>query len=163
MLRMEEMLNGTLPTQGDNSSQDPPSQVTNEKDNTEYLYILIVMSFYGIFLMGIMFVYMRSKRKEKESKLFLLYQDEAKQWMEIRKSPSSLSVSKPAQPSTVLSILQDHFVAGRFCTDCNGADSSVSSESSSSEVHVTIQEEATEGLPQDKEEHEKVEDASQIS
>ncbi|PIO34683.1 hypothetical protein AB205_0170190 [Aquarana catesbeiana] len=162
MLRMEEIANGTITSQGNGLTQDPPSQFTNGKDNNEYLYILIVMSFYGIFLMGIMLVYMRSKRKEKESKLFLLYQDEEKQWMEIRKSASSLSVSKPTPPSTVLTMLQETFATGRFCTDCNGADSSISSESSSSDVHTTIQEEATEGLVQDKADG-KAEEPTQIS
>nr|DBA26001.1 TPA: hypothetical protein GDO54_010315 [Pyxicephalus adspersus] len=161
MLRMEEIVNGTLASQ-DGFSHDPPSQVSNGNDNNEYLYILIVMSFYGIFLTGIMLVYMRSKRKEKESKLFLLYQDEEKHWMEIRKSASSLSVSKPTPPCTVFTVLQDTFTQGRFCNDCNGADSSISSESSSSEVHFTIQEEATEGLVQDKAE-EKSEFPTQIS
>ncbi|KAM5165492.1 potassium voltage-gated channel subfamily E member 4 [Mantella aurantiaca] len=162
MFRMEEIANGTITSQGNGLNQDPPSQVTNGKDNNEYLYILIVMSFYGIFLTGIMFVYMRSKRKEKESKLFLLYQDEEKHWMEIKKSASSLSVSKPTPPCTVFTVLQDTFATGRLCTDCNGADSSISSESSSSDVHFTIHEEATEGLVQDKAE-EKTENPTQIS
>ncbi|XP_063771971.1 potassium voltage-gated channel subfamily E member 4 [Pseudophryne corroboree] len=163
MLRMEDSVNGTLTNQGIGSNQDPPSQMSSEKDNHEYLYILIVMSFYGIFLMGIMLVYMRSKRREKESKLLLLYQDEEKQWMETRKTASTLSVSKPSQQSTMLSILQDSFVPGRLCNDYNIVDSSISSESSSSDVHFTIQEEITEGPVQDKLEDDKSDAATQIS
>ncbi|XP_056419140.1 potassium voltage-gated channel subfamily E member 4 [Hyla sarda] len=163
MLRMENMANGTLTSQDFGSHQEPPSQVNNGKDNNEYFYILIVMSFYGIFLMGIMLVYMRSKKREKESKLFLLYQDEEKLWTETRKSTSSLSVSKPPQQSTMFTILPDTFGSSRFCTDYNIVDSSLSSESSSSEVHLTIQEEPTEGLVQERADEKKPEEATQIS
>ncbi|XP_075720085.1 potassium voltage-gated channel subfamily E member 4 [Rhinoderma darwinii] len=160
---MEEMGNGTMTSPDISSYQEPPRQVNNEKDKNEYLYILIVMSFYGIFLMGIMLVYMRSKKREKESKLLLLYQDEEKLWTETRKSTSSLSVAKPPQQSTMLTILHDSFVPSRFCTDYNIVDSSLSSESSSSEVHLTIQEEATEGLVQERADEKKPEDTTQIS
>ncbi|XP_075057948.1 potassium voltage-gated channel subfamily E member 4 [Mixophyes fleayi] len=163
MLRMEDPANGTMANQGIGLHQYPPSEMSSGKDSNEYLYILIVMSFYGIFLMGIMLVYMRSKRREKESKLLLLYQDEEKQWMEPRKRSSSFSVSRPPQQCTMFSILQDNLVPGRFCNDNNIADSSLSSESSSSDVHFTIQEEVTEGLAQDKIEDEKSETKTQIS
>ncbi|KAM3930534.1 potassium voltage-gated channel subfamily E member 4 [Leptodactylus fuscus] len=163
MLRMDEIANATMTSLDLSSDQNLPSQVNNGKDNNEYLYIVIVMSFYGIFLMGIMLVYMRSKKREKESKLLLLYQDEEKLWTEIRKSTSSLSVSKPPQPSTMFTILQDSFVPSRFCTDYNIVDSSISSESSSSEIHFTIQEEATEGPVPEKTDEEKSKDTTQIS
>uniref|UniRef100_A0A670XYJ7 Potassium voltage-gated channel subfamily E regulatory subunit 4 n=1 Tax=Pseudonaja textilis TaxID=8673 RepID=A0A670XYJ7_PSETE len=52
----------------------------NEGSGNEYFYILIVMTFYGIFLMGIMLGYMNSKRKEKKSNLLLLYKDEQRKW-----------------------------------------------------------------------------------
>lgn len=157
------MANGTMASQDISLYQEPSSQVNSGKDNNEYFYILIVMSFYGIFLTGIMLVYMRSKKKEKESKLLLLYQDEEKLWTETRKSTCSLSVAKPPQPATMFTILQDSLVPSRFCSDYNIVDSSLSSESSSSEVHLTIQEEATEGLVQERANEEKPEDPTQIS
>uniref|UniRef100_A0A669PNV1 Potassium voltage-gated channel subfamily E regulatory subunit 4 n=1 Tax=Phasianus colchicus TaxID=9054 RepID=A0A669PNV1_PHACC len=43
------------------------SRSTEKNNSNEYFYILIVMSFYGIFLIGIMLGYMKSKRKEKTS------------------------------------------------------------------------------------------------
>uniref|UniRef100_A0A8C4U9R2 Uncharacterized protein n=1 Tax=Falco tinnunculus TaxID=100819 RepID=A0A8C4U9R2_FALTI len=44
---------------------DAESRNTEKSNSNEYFYILIVMSFYGIFLIGIMLGYMKSKRKEK--------------------------------------------------------------------------------------------------
>uniref|UniRef100_A0A8B9V504 Uncharacterized protein n=3 Tax=Anatinae TaxID=2068716 RepID=A0A8B9V504_9AVES len=43
------------------------SRNTEKNNSNEYFYILIVMSFYGIFLIGIMLGYMKSKRKERKS------------------------------------------------------------------------------------------------
>ncbi|XP_069829966.1 potassium voltage-gated channel subfamily E member 4 [Dendropsophus ebraccatus] len=164
MLRMEEMANGTLTSNDIGSYQEPPSQVNSGKDNNEYFYILIVMSFYGIFLTGIMLVYMRSKKREKESKLLLLYQDEEKLWTENRKRTSSLSVPKPPEQSTLFTILPDTFTPSRFCTDYSLVDSSLSSETSSSEVHFTIQEETTEGgVVQERADEGIPEDTTQIS
>ncbi|XP_075425781.1 potassium voltage-gated channel subfamily E member 4 [Ascaphus truei] len=162
MLRMEAA-NGTITSQVVVSNQDPPSPVSSGQDGNEYFYILIVMSFYGVFLMGIMLVYMRSKRREKESNLMLLYQDEEKQWRESRKTTSALSVSRYTEASTMLSVLQESIVPALSCTACNMEGSSVSSESSTSDVHLTIQEEATEGLLQEGPDDEKCEDMMQTS
>ncbi|KAM8952367.1 potassium voltage-gated channel subfamily E member 4 [Pelodytes ibericus] len=161
MLRME-VSNETMTSQDDNSHQDPTPLVSNGGNN-EYLYILIVMSFYGIFLMGIMLVYMRSKRREKESNLLLLYQDEEKQWMENRKTTSNLSAPKSFPNSTILSVLQESVAPALSCSSCNIEGSSLSSESSCSDVHFTIQEEATENLLQEGPELEDKEEKSQIS
>uniref|UniRef100_A0A8C4YCK5 Potassium voltage-gated channel subfamily E member 4 n=1 Tax=Gopherus evgoodei TaxID=1825980 RepID=A0A8C4YCK5_9SAUR len=49
---------------------EPQTPEKNNSSGNEYFYILIVMSFYGIFLMGIMLGYMKSKRKEKKSNFF---------------------------------------------------------------------------------------------
>uniref|UniRef100_A0A452I4Z6 Potassium voltage-gated channel subfamily E regulatory subunit 4 n=1 Tax=Gopherus agassizii TaxID=38772 RepID=A0A452I4Z6_9SAUR len=61
---------------------EPQTPEKNNSSGNEYFYILIVMSFYGIFLMGIMLGYMKSKRKEKKSNLLLLYKDEERCWGE---------------------------------------------------------------------------------
>uniref|UniRef100_A0A8C5JMG1 KCNE4 protein n=1 Tax=Junco hyemalis TaxID=40217 RepID=A0A8C5JMG1_JUNHY len=45
---------------------DAESPSTEKNNSNEYFYILIVMSFYGIFLIGIMLGYMKSKRKENQ-------------------------------------------------------------------------------------------------
>ncbi|XP_053315048.1 potassium voltage-gated channel subfamily E member 4 [Spea bombifrons] len=161
MLRME-VANETMAIQADisNHGQTP---LAKNGDSHEYLYILIVMSFYGIFLLGIMLVYMRSKRREKESNLMLLYKDEEKQWMENRKTTFVLSVPRSLQNTNILSVLQESVGPALSCTACNLEGSSLSSESSSSEVHFTIQEEATENLLQEGPEHEGNEDKAQIS
>ncbi|XP_045150158.1 potassium voltage-gated channel subfamily E member 4 [Echinops telfairi] len=54
-------------------------------NGNEYFYILVVMSFYGVFLIGIMLGYMKSKRREKKSNLLLLYKDEERLWDEALK------------------------------------------------------------------------------
>ncbi|KAM4770781.1 potassium voltage-gated channel subfamily E member 4 [Rhinophrynus dorsalis] len=162
MLRME-VVNGTMTNEAVNSYVDLQSQVSSGKDSNEYLYILIVMTFYGVFLMGIMLVYMRSKRREKESNLMLLYKDEESQWMEIRKTTYASSVPRSLQTSTMLSVLQENMVPALSCAACKMEGSSLSSESSSSDVPLTIQEEVTEGLLQDGADDDKNEDKSQIS
>ncbi|XP_068440660.1 potassium voltage-gated channel subfamily E member 4 [Clinocottus analis] len=53
------------------------------RDGNAYLYILIVMSFYGIFLCGIMLGYVRSKRQEKRrTNVFtrLVHEEEQREW-----------------------------------------------------------------------------------
>ncbi|XP_054839844.1 potassium voltage-gated channel subfamily E member 4 [Eublepharis macularius] len=117
---------------------------TTEKsggNGNEYFYILIVMSFYGIFLMGIMLGYMKSKRKEKKSNLLLLYKDEERAWGQASKPISTISELKSIQIPMMLSMLQESMVPAFSCTLCSMEGSSVS-ESSLPDVHLTIQEEA---------------------
>uniref|UniRef100_A0A674JK05 Potassium voltage-gated channel subfamily E regulatory subunit 4 n=1 Tax=Terrapene triunguis TaxID=2587831 RepID=A0A674JK05_9SAUR len=77
MLKMDH-INTTQTT----LTTEPQTPEKNNSSGNEYVYILIVMSFYGIFLMGIMLGYMKSKRKEKKSNLLLLYKDEERRWGE---------------------------------------------------------------------------------
>ncbi|XP_032446122.1 potassium voltage-gated channel subfamily E member 4 [Xiphophorus hellerii] len=67
------------------------SQAAREGDGNAYLYILIVMSFYGVFLCGIMLGYFRSKRKEKRRiNIFtrLVHEEEQREWGALPKKPS---------------------------------------------------------------------------
>uniref|UniRef100_A0A663E5K6 Potassium voltage-gated channel subfamily E regulatory subunit 4 n=1 Tax=Aquila chrysaetos chrysaetos TaxID=223781 RepID=A0A663E5K6_AQUCH len=49
---------------------DAESRNMEKNNGNEYFYILIVMSFYGIFLIGIMLGYMKSKRQEKNKQWY---------------------------------------------------------------------------------------------
>ncbi|KAG7272936.1 hypothetical protein CRUP_002516 [Coryphaenoides rupestris] len=53
-------------------------------DGNAYLYILVVVSFYGVFLCGIMLGYFRSKRREKQrgTNVFtrLIHEEERREW-----------------------------------------------------------------------------------
>ncbi|XP_074860271.1 potassium voltage-gated channel subfamily E member 4 [Carettochelys insculpta] len=110
-------------------------------NGNEYFYILIVMSFYGIFLMGIMLGYMKSKRKEKKSNLLFLYKDDERHWEEAMKPLTTVSGLKSFQIPMMLNVLQESMVPSLSCAVCSMEGSSVSSESSSPDVHFTIQEE----------------------
>lgn len=117
------------------------SRNTEKNSSNEYFYILIVMSFYGIFLIGIMLGYMKSKRKERKSNLLLLYKDEEREWGEAVKPLPTISGLKSVQIPMMLNMLQESMVPSLSCAICSMEGSSVSSESSSPDVHFTIQEE----------------------
>ncbi|XP_033004069.1 potassium voltage-gated channel subfamily E member 4 [Lacerta agilis] len=120
-----------------------PAASTLEKgggNGNEYFYVLIVMSFYGIFLMGIMLGYMKSKRKEKKSNLLLLYKDEERAWGQAVKPLPTISGLRSVQIPMMFSMLQESMAPALSCTLCSMEGSSVS-ESSLTDVHLTIQEE----------------------
>ncbi|XP_042535015.1 potassium voltage-gated channel subfamily E member 4 [Dipodomys spectabilis] len=136
MLRMEP-LNSTHPNAAASSSPMGSHAVSSSHGN-EYFYILVVMSFYGVFLIGIMLGYMKSKRREKKkSSLLLLYKDEERLWGEVMKPLPLRSVPVPM----MLNMLQESVAPALSCTLCSMEGDSVSSESSSPDVHLTIQEE----------------------
>lgn len=134
-----------------------------DKSNGDaYLYILIVMSFYGVFLCGIMLGYFRSKRREKRrTNVFtrLMHEEEEREWGALPKK-HHLSFP-PAVPA--LSVLQvslpfygnhgNHLghvhpdgalsspLACVVCTE----QSSISSMCSSADTPVTIEEESDSG------------------
>ncbi|XP_069872146.1 potassium voltage-gated channel subfamily E member 4 [Dipodomys merriami] len=136
MLRMEP-LNSTHPNAAASSSPVGSHAVSSGHGN-EYFYILVVMSFYGVFLIGIMLGYMKSKRREKKkSSLLLLYKDEERLWGEAMKPLPLRSVPVPM----MLNMLQESVAPALSCTLCSMEGDSVSSESSSPDVHLTIQEE----------------------
>lgn len=107
----------------------------------EYFYILVVMSFYGVFLLGIMLGYMKSKRREKKASLLLLYKDEERLWGEAMKPLPTGPGLRPAQVPVMLNMLQESVAPALSCTLCSMEGDSVSSESSSPDAPLTIQEE----------------------
>uniref|UniRef100_A0A673SY69 Potassium voltage-gated channel subfamily E regulatory subunit 4 n=2 Tax=Suricata suricatta TaxID=37032 RepID=A0A673SY69_SURSU len=141
MLRMEP-LNSTHPStaapRGLPVSHVPGGGGSN---GNEYFYILVVMSFYGIFLIGITLGYMKSKRREKKSSLLLLYKDEEGFWGEAMKPLPLVSGLRSVQVPMMLNMLQESVAPALSCTLCSMEGDSVSSESSTPDVHLTIQEE----------------------
>lgn len=140
MLKMEP-LNSTHP-----STAAPRSRLASHvpgggSSNGECFYILVVMSFYGIFLIGIMLGYMKSKRREKKSSLLLLYKDEERLWGEAMKPLPLVSGLRSVQVPMMLNMLQESVAPALSCTLCSMEGDSVSSESSTPDVHLTIQEE----------------------
>ncbi len=80
------------------------SQQTNRialpggSDSNAYLYIIIVVSFYGVFLTGIMLGYLRTKRREKRrTNAFtrLLHEEEQREGARARRSTASASPRFP--------------------------------------------------------------------
>ncbi|MBN3295707.1 KCNE4 protein, partial [Amia calva] len=106
------------------------------------------MSFYGIFLLGIMLGYVRSKRREKKSNALthLLYEEERREWGDMRKKHSlplpSCSGLGAVQVSLPFSGLADGRLPAPFsCAMCTMEQSSVSSLCSSADIHCAIEEE----------------------
>ncbi|XP_070610183.1 potassium voltage-gated channel subfamily E member 4 [Erythrolamprus reginae] len=126
----------SLPAVGKFGSVAPLSE-KNRGSGNEYFYILIVMTFYGIFLMGIMLFYMNSKRKEKKSNLLLLYKDEQRKWGQAVKPLPTISGLRSVQ-FPMISMLQDSMVPAFSCTLCSMEGNS---ETSLPDVHLTIEEE----------------------
>ncbi|XP_062328868.1 potassium voltage-gated channel subfamily E member 4 [Osmerus eperlanus] len=144
----------------DNSTAPDILQTANvvsqsgESDGKAYLYILIVMSFYGVFLFGIMLGYVRSKRREKRrSNIFrrLLHEEEKREWGALKKKHSitwpaisglcSGQASLPCSPG----VYEGRVLSPLACALCSVEQSSVSSLCSSADVHFAIEEESDSG------------------
>ncbi|XP_066477984.1 potassium voltage-gated channel subfamily E member 4 [Tiliqua scincoides] len=121
-------------------SSNPEASTWEKGNGNEYFYVLIVMSFYGIFLMGIMLGYMKCKRRDKDSSLLLLYKDEEREWGQAVKTLPTVSGLKSFQIPMMFSMLQESMAPALSCTLCSMEGSSVS-ESSLTDVHLTIEEE----------------------
>ena len=139
MLKMESLNSTDAGTAAPSAPLESP--VSGSGHGNEYFYILVVMSFYGIFLIGITLGYMKSKRREKKASLLLLYRDEERLWGEAMKPLATLSGLRSVQAPTMLNVLQESVAPALSCTLCSMEGDSVSSESSSPDVHLTIQEE----------------------
>lgn len=148
------------------------TQSTAQRDRSDgnaYLYILIVMSFYGIFLCGIMFGYFRSKRREKRRiNIFtrLVHEEEQRMWGAL---PKKHSLTFPAAVSGLCSVQVSLPFCGNHgnhlgrvprdgalpsplaCVLC-AEQSSVSSLCSSPDTRLAIEEESDSGTAEGPEE-----------
>ncbi|XP_047449170.1 potassium voltage-gated channel subfamily E member 4 [Mugil cephalus] len=156
---MEHMENSTSsPVRLSLHTQNTQNTAEGKSDGNAYLYILIVMSFYGIFLCGIMLGYFRSKRREKRRvNIFtrLVHEEEQREWGAL---PKKHSLTFPAAVSGLRSVQVslpfcgnhgNHFghlrhegalpspLACALCTE----QSSISSLCSSADTRITIEEE----------------------
>ncbi|XP_036454274.1 potassium voltage-gated channel subfamily E member 4 [Colossoma macropomum] len=131
------------------------SSQSGGSDGNAYLYILIVMSFYGVFLIGIMLGYLRTKRREKRrTNLFrrLLHEEEQREWGAGQKKYSLPMPAFPAPLPITLgtgrhmgSPLEARVLTPLACALCSVEQSSVSSLCSSADVRFTIEEESDSG------------------
>ncbi|XP_043114699.1 potassium voltage-gated channel subfamily E member 4 [Puntigrus tetrazona] len=129
-------------------------------DSNAYLYIIIVLSFYGVFLTGIMLGYLRTKRREKRrTNAFtrLLHEEEQREW---GASEKKHSFSLPAFPALRSAPVPFALAAGRAldggrvlaplaCALCSVEQSSASSLSSVADVRFAIEEESDSGGNED--------------
>ncbi|KAM3615848.1 uncharacterized protein V6R79_008837 [Siganus canaliculatus] len=153
------------------TSQGPARSQTHNGDGNAYLYILIVMAFYGVFLCGIMLGYFRSKRREKRRvNIFtrLVHEEEQREWGAL---PKKHSLTFPASVSGLCTSVQvslpfcgnhgnqsahPHYegafpspLACALCTE----QSSVSSLCSSADTRFAIEEETDSGTAEEAEEN----------
>ncbi|KAJ7990599.1 hypothetical protein DPEC_G00302070 [Dallia pectoralis] len=141
-----------------------------ESYGNAYVYIFIVISFYGVFLAGIMLGYVRSKRKEKRrSNVFtrLVHEEEQREWGALQKKHSItmpfFHVSLPFSAENpglhggrvLSSPLASPLSSPLACVLCSMEQSSVSSLCSSADVRFTIEEESDSGTAEGPEEVQK--------
>lgn len=153
----------------DNSTESPELFLLHSKssedshpqrsDGNAYLYIIIVMSFYGVFLCGIMLGYFRSKRREKRRiNIFtrLVHEEEQREWGALPKKHSlnfpaavsglrSVQVSLPFCGNRCNHVGHVHPLACALCTE----QSSISSLCSSADTRIAIEEESDSGTAEE--------------
>lgn len=169
-LKMEHLENSTAsPKPHFLHTQFTEESPEDSSDGNTYLYILIVMSFYAVFLCGIMLGYFRSKRREKRRvNIFtrLVHEEEQREWGAL---PKKHSLSCPAAASGLRSVQVSlpfynnhgsyfgnlHYesalpspLACALCTE----QSSISSLCSSADTRLTIEEESDSGTAEGPEE-----------
>lgn len=96
---MEHLENSTA-----SLTQSSAGSQADASDGNAYLYILIVLSFYGIFLCGILLGYFRSIRREKRrTNVFtrLVHEEEQREWGAL---PKKHSLPFPAAVSGLRSV-----------------------------------------------------------
>ena len=151
--------NGTSPD-AHLQTRDKASAQPGSGDGNAYLYIVIVMSFYGVFLCAVMLGYVRSKRREKKPNFFthLIYEEEKREWGAVPKKQhltfsSTMGLrSVPAALPFGGSLYDGRLQVPLSCALCSVEQSSVSSLCSSADVHFAIEEEADSGTAEGGEE-----------
>ncbi|KAF3693108.1 Potassium voltage-gated channel subfamily E member 4 [Channa argus] len=149
-------------------TQSTANSPAEKNDGNAYLYILIVMSFYGVFLCGIMLGYFRSKRREKKRiNIFtrLVHEEEEREWGAL---PRKTSLPFPAAVSGLCAVPVslpfcgnhgNHFGHHQYqgalpsplaCVLCT-EQSSVSSLCSSADTRLAIEEESDSGTAEEPE------------
>ncbi|KAJ8280357.1 hypothetical protein GJAV_G00053580 [Gymnothorax javanicus] len=149
MTRMGKENNDTSPSLLLQTPADSGAQQGNG-DGNEYLYILIVLSFYGVFLCGVMMGYIRSKRREKKPNLFthLIYEEEKREWgATVKKHSLTLPTTSGLRSFHMALPFGGNAHDGKLlaplsCALCTVEQSSVSSLCSSADVHIAIEEES---------------------
>ncbi|XP_028319711.1 potassium voltage-gated channel subfamily E member 4 [Gouania willdenowi] len=133
------------------------AQSGDESGGTAYLYILIVMSFYGVFLCGIMLGYVQSKRREKRRiNVFtrLVHEEQQREWGALPKKHSltfppptcalpSVHVALPFCGNHSRALGHMYYESALACTLCTEENSSTSL-CSSADTRITIEEESEE-------------------
>lgn len=163
---MEHLENSTASTESAANSQ------VDKSDGKAYPYILIVMSFYGVFLCGIMLGYFRSKRREKRRvNIFtrLVHEEEEREWGAL---PKKHSLTLPAAVTGLRSVqmslpfcgnhgsqvghlqYEGAFPSPLACALCT-EQSSISSLCSSADTRFAIEEESDSGTADGSEENHK--------
>ncbi|XP_065136083.1 potassium voltage-gated channel subfamily E member 4 [Paramisgurnus dabryanus] len=153
---MELARNATAPHALSSQQQTTRLSTLGGRDGNAYLYIVIVVSFYGFFLIGVMLGYLRTKQREKRrSNAFtrLLHEVEQREWGANQKKHSFSLSSFPALCSTPVPFTLNtgrhagfaleggRVLAPLACVLCSVEQSSVSSLSSTADVRFTIEEE----------------------
>uniref|UniRef100_H3D9Y2 Potassium voltage-gated channel, Isk-related family, member 4 n=1 Tax=Tetraodon nigroviridis TaxID=99883 RepID=H3D9Y2_TETNG len=135
------------------SSPHTPSSAHPQDDRSDgnaFLYILIVVSFYGVFLCGIMLGYFRSKLREKRrANVFtrLVHDEERREWGALPKK-HSLTFAGAASPASLQVRYEGALPFPLACALCT-EQSSVSSLCSSADTRCAIEEESDGGAAEE--------------
>ncbi|KAL2096299.1 hypothetical protein ACEWY4_008447 [Coilia grayii] len=130
----------------------PPSA---DGEGSARLYILILISFYGVFLLAIMVGYLRSRRRERRrTNVFtrLLHEEEQREWGARLKKDSCASLTFPplsplrsVPPPAPAAPPESRVPPPLTCALCSAEHSSVTSLCSSADARLAVEEEGDSG------------------